>query len=415
MKRFFCTFLLSLLATAVSFAKPEPAFMYQFFIPQSEHGTVIVKLNGVELQDNYAFDSFDAPEVYNTLEITIIPDEGYYGVFNNHVYYSSSTITVNTEDLVVDLTDEVDMSGTSYYRVNVDVAFSTESEWNEDNASTTLYDIDIDGIIYFLDTKTSLAQVANLNDEWRDPEATEYTELNIPSVVVYNNTPYIVASVRSEALYFCENLNTVSMPNTITSIEENAFNGCSSLISITIPNSVTSIGDGAFSGCSSLTSVTIGNSVTNIGDAAFSGCSSLTEIYFLNPEPATLGSNVFKDVDTSNCTVHILPEAKEDYSAVLDGFTNVIEDVEDPESGENGSEPGDGVDEFQDAECDCGCNCSEKLKNLQNELQTQQDTIDALIKRLEALENHTCGDMNGDGIVTVGDVNMVVKKALEQK
>jgi hypothetical protein len=54
---------------------------------------------------------------------------------------------------------------------------------------------------------------------------------------------------------------------------------CDNLTSITIPNSVTSIGDMAFMSCDNLTSITIPNSVTSIGKWAFAGCDKLKKIY----------------------------------------------------------------------------------------------------------------------------------------
>ncbi len=47
------------------------------------------------------------------------------------------------------------------------------------------------------------------------------------------------------------------------------FLGCENLTSVTIPNSVTNIGDYAFWGCDSLTSITIPNSIISIGANAF--------------------------------------------------------------------------------------------------------------------------------------------------
>ena len=84
---------------------------------------------------------------------------------------------------------------------------------------------------------------------------------------------------------YAKYLSNVEIPATykgkpVTMIGEAAFFGCDNLKSVTIPDSVTVIGDSAFYGCDSLTSVTIGSSVTTIGDFAFYNCDSLTSVYY---------------------------------------------------------------------------------------------------------------------------------------
>ena len=107
-------------------------------------------------------------------------------------------------------------------------------------------------------------------------------KFNIPLKVEYKGYEYRVTSICDSAFYECENLTTITIPNSVTSIGGGAFNSCYSLTSITIPNSVTSIGDSAFHWCSNLASITIPNSVTSIGDAAFVGCWDLTSITIPN-------------------------------------------------------------------------------------------------------------------------------------
>lgn len=65
--------------------------------------------------------------------------------------------------------------------------------------------------------------------------------------------------------------------NEIINIGEDAFLFCEELCSITLPNSLRSIESGAFSACSNLTHIWIPENVENIGECAFGLCTSLLE------------------------------------------------------------------------------------------------------------------------------------------
>ena len=99
-------------------------------------------------------------------------------------------------------------------------------------------------------------------------------ELVIPETIEGNP----VISIGDNAFEDCENLTSITIPQSVTSIGIRAFWSCTSLTSITIPESVTSLEDNAFAFCSKLTDVTIPEGVTLLGRGAFIRCSSLINI-----------------------------------------------------------------------------------------------------------------------------------------
>lgn len=115
----------------------------------------------------------------------------------------------------------------------------------------------------------------------------DLTSITLPDSVTY---------IGAWAFRYCINLTEVRLPKGLKSIEDSTFLSCDSLTSITLPGSVTSIGDKAFFLCYSLTSITLPGSVTSIGDEAFRGCSSLTSVDI--PEGAVrIGELAFDDCE----------------------------------------------------------------------------------------------------------------------
>lgn len=138
-----------------------------------------------------------------------------------------------------------------------------------------------------------------------------------------------VSGISAYAFKDCENITSITIPNTVTNISGEAFNGCSGLTEITVQDgnvkyhskgdclidtakkevvagcrsseipadgSVKSIGNHAFSGHSGLAGITIPEGVTAIGDYAFFGCDGLLGISIPN-SVTTVGASAFAHCD----------------------------------------------------------------------------------------------------------------------
>jgi len=99
----------------------------------------------------------------------------------------------------------------------------------------------------------------------------------------------------------------------------------------TIPSTVTTIGAHAFEDCRSLFSVTIPLSVDSIGDYAFSNCEDLFNIVVYWSIPPELGfySEVFHDIDKSNCTLLVPYGSKNAYRGSYSWYEFYIEEGSD--------------------------------------------------------------------------------------
>lgn len=134
---------------------------------------------------------------------------------------------------------------------------------------------------------------------------------NLRSITIPNS----VTVIKNSAFYGCRSLTSINIPNGVTDIEVQALSGCTSLTSVTIPNSVTSIGSCAFLGCTALTSITIPKSVTSIESQVFAKCSKLEEVYCYAETLPSTNTDAFQNSNTPNAILYVPASAIDDYKA----------------------------------------------------------------------------------------------------
>lgn len=118
-------------------------------------------------------------------------------------------------------------------------------------------------------------------------------EVVIPEMVEYNDVSFHVTAINWRAFEGCDNLVTVTIPNSVTYIDDSAFSGCKNLTNVTLGENVSEIGSSAFTNCHSLESIIIPNSVKTIETNAFAMCKNLKTVTIGN-HVETIKTNAFR-------------------------------------------------------------------------------------------------------------------------
>lgn len=118
-------------------------------------------------------------------------------------------------------------------------------------------------------------------------------EVIIPETVEYNDVSFPVTAINWRAFNDCDNLVTVTIPNSVKYIDDSAFAGCKNLTNVTLGENLSEIGSYAFTNCHSLESIIIPNSVKTIETSAFAMCKNLKTLTIGN-HVETIEINAFR-------------------------------------------------------------------------------------------------------------------------
>lgn len=133
----------------------------------------------------------------------------------------------------------------------------------------------------------------------------------LASVTIENGIEY----VGKGAFIYCDNLNTVYLPNTVTCIDQEAFARTPALEKFTIEedSQLNEIGTWAFL-FSGLNEIVIPASVTTVNERTFYGCSNLMKVYFEGDAPNDIEENENAFIDCSDDLVVYFYEGKTGYT-----------------------------------------------------------------------------------------------------
>ena len=203
------------------------------------------------------------PSKYEDKPITAI----WANAFNGYTSLTSITIPEN----VISIGEDA-FYDTAYY--------NNEENWEN-------------GVLYIgthlIRAKTSINGTYTIKDGTKCIASSAFYECdNLTSITM----PESVTTMGSGVFWKCKKLTNVVLSSNLTSIESWTFYQCDTLSNIIIPDSITLISSSAFESCKKLKTVEIGNSVATIGDKAFRECNSLISIKIPN-SVETIGSEAF--------------------------------------------------------------------------------------------------------------------------
>lgn len=137
--------------------------------------------------------------------------------------------------------------------------------------TASAYDFEVDGIYY------SIESISDLTVAIAQGDVKYEGDFVIPTSVKYNNRNLSVISIGKNAFYDCNNLTSVTIPNSVTSIGVQAFYECSQLKVISLHEGLEKIGKYCFAK-SAIEELIIPNSVTYVETSILSEAFNLKKL-----------------------------------------------------------------------------------------------------------------------------------------
>ena len=91
-----------------------------------------------------------------------------------------------------------------------------------------------------------------------------------------------ITMINDDAFRDCDNLRTVTIPNTVKMLGKNAFLDCSNLAEVNMSENVSTISNNCFKSCSNLKSFNMPKNIKVLNTSSFENCSNIKSIYFSN-------------------------------------------------------------------------------------------------------------------------------------